>query len=456
MLQVVSGPGWMVRRSGMSEHGCVVSGAGRRRRVLRAVRSLAALAGALAVAAWLAPVAPVYADEAEPFPTRMLLEMVDPLLCTVPPAEFADADVFAILRSEDPDEAPPIGGTLTADQTWRVGGAGYYNTSPSHGMVIGADLALYDEAESLLFLCLALLPHEDTRIVAGPARLVGPDAETVTDDTFMAIGLMGEREGDRFVARSELITERGRMVLKQAPTDTLDGYLVLSGRLEPLPGQPGSVEAVTLELDLKALERLSEMQVVNWDDGDVGDAMAEVEAPAAAVAEPAADAADLDEIIALFLADISVTLTPVLTAADSAIIAHTLYAYEYTTFASQGDRGGWYSTGSKFLYRSGDALIAYDENPSTDVERIAFFDALIDPDFVLDATSATDFRALLFTLAGEHFFSSVPVDPIVHSQPGEWAFLAGTFFDSYKAFVVSTDASGRVTGVGYKLAYAPR
>jgi len=437
----------------MSELGCVVSGVGRRCSGLGWVRSRVVLTAAVAAVAWLAPVAWVYADEAEPFPTGMLLEMVDPLLCTVPPADFTDADMFAILRSENPDEAPPIRGTLSADPAWLVGGAGYFNTSPSHGMVVGIDLVLYDEVGNLRHACLALLPHEATHIVAGAARLVGPDAETVTDDTFMAIGFVGERQGDRFVARSELITERGRMVLKQAPTDKLDGYLVLSGRLEPLPGQAGSAEAVTLELDLKALERSPEMQVVNWGGGEAGDATATAEALAA---EPAADEAELDEIIALFLADISVTLTPVLTAADSAIIAHTLYAYEYTTFASQGDRRGWYSTGNKFLYRGGDALVAYDENPSTNMERIAFFDGLIDPDFVLDATSAAEFRTLLITVAGERFFSSVPVDPIMHRSPGEWAFLTGTFFDSYMAFVVSTDATGRVTGVGYQLEYARR
>jgi hypothetical protein len=136
-------------------------------------------------------------------------------------------------------------------------------------------------------------------------------------------------------------------------------------------------------------------------------------------------------------------------------VQHTVYRYDYDTFASTSDEGGWRSSRETFFYRDGEQLVPF-HRPSTDMDMV-FFEGLVDPDFVLDEASADDFRKLLMTLTGEDFFDEdeVKLDNIVNFRPDEWIFFTGTFFDDYKAFVAYTDDEGRVEKVVYRLRQQP-
>ena len=193
-------------------------------------------------------------------PADFLLEMIDPSLCLVPPAEMSDAEIIAMLESDDPEMAPPVSGTWQQDGAWQAVGQGNFNTG-SNGLVASTALILRAADDRLRFLCLGLARHVDTHMTEGQADLVGPEVTAVSGDTFMVVALVGDRHDGAFVAEQELITERGTLSLTRVDKQAMTGSLTLEGRLE---GQAPEA-AVTLELDLTELWHHDGMRVVDWD-----------------------------------------------------------------------------------------------------------------------------------------------------------------------------------------------
>lgn len=193
-------------------------------------------------------------------PADFLLEMIDPSLCLVPPADMSDAEIIAMLDSDDPEMAPPVSGTWRQGGAWQVAGQGNFNHG-SNGLVASTELVLRHGDDRLRFLCLGLARHVDTYMTEGQADLVGPEVKAVSGDTFMVVALVGDRHDGAFVAEQELITERGTLSLTQVDKQAMTGSLTLEGRLE---GQAPEA-AVTLELDLTELWHHDGMRVVDWD-----------------------------------------------------------------------------------------------------------------------------------------------------------------------------------------------
>src|SRR5690554_1944796 len=179
-------------------------------------------------------------------PADFLLEMIDPSLCLVPPADMSDAEIIAMLDSDDPEMAPPVSGTWRQGGAWQVAGQGNFNHG-SNGLVASTELVLRHGDDRLRFLCLGLARHVDTYMTEGQADLV--------------VALVGDRHDGAFVAEQELITERGTLSLTRVDKQAMTGSLTLEGRLE---GQAPEA-AVTLELDLTELWHHDGMRVVDWD-----------------------------------------------------------------------------------------------------------------------------------------------------------------------------------------------
>lgn len=375
----------------------------------------------------------------ERMPANMLIEMVDPALCAPPPEDVSDAELLDMLDSDDPQMAPPIVGSWEREEgEWRAYGQGWFNHS-RRGLVAGTMLILRSDSDALHYLCLVLSPHAETSMKEGEAALVGPDVETIDGDTFMAMGLLGERRD----GIGEVLAESGSVRFESLTEDSLAWHLTLEGQLLGLDAEPReSGISLTLEGEL---ERDTEMRIVDWGREDMADA-----------ATPEVSEEELAEVEALFRDDIRLELEPVLTPESSDLVGRTVYRYDYGTFASLEDGSGWQSTRQHFLYRDGDQLVPF-QRPSSDVDLSDFFAGLLAPDFVLDEHSADDFRELLITLTGEDFFDEqeVQVDNIVNFRPDEWLFFTGTFFDHYKAFAVYTDDDGHPEKVLYRLRQQP-
>ncbi|MCE9663270.1 hypothetical protein LY622_07425 [Halomonas sp. M5N1S17] len=389
----------------------------------------------------VAVTAPASADPLEErMPPGMLIEMVDPTLCSPPPEDMSDAEIIAMLDSDDPEMAPPIAGAWERqDQRWRVYGQGWFNDSSS-GLVVGTMLMLRSDGDELQYLCMVLSPHTETAMVEGEAALVGPDVETIDGDTFMAMGILGERrEG-----LGEVLADAGSVHFEQAAEDTLEWSLTFDGRLAGIDEQPLEGAEISLRLEGE-LSRDSSMRVVDWGRDDLVDASA-----------PSVSEEELAEVKALFMEDMRLEVEPVVTPDNSDIVQRTVYRYDYDTFASLSDDSGWRSTREHFFYQDGDRLLPF-QRPSSDTDLSAFFGGLLDSGFVLDEASADDFRELLMTLTGEDFFEEedVKLDNIINFRPDEWIFFTGTFFDHYKAFVVYTDDDGHPDKVLYRLKQQP-
>ncbi|AMC99440.1 hypothetical protein [Halomonas chromatireducens] len=389
----------------------------------------------------VAVMAPASADPLEErMPPGMLIEMVDPTLCSPPPEEMSDAEIIAMLDSDDPQMAPPIVGAWERqDERWRVYGQGWFNDSSS-GLVVGTMLMLRSEGDELQYLCMVLSPHAETAMVEGEAALVGPDVETIDGDTFMAMGILGERrEG-----LGEVLADAGSVHFEQAAEDTLEWRLTFDGRLTGIDEQPQEGTEISLRLEGE-LSRDSSMRVVDWGRDDLVDASA-----------PSVSEEELAEVKALFMEDMRLEVEPVVTPDNNDIVQRTVYRYDYDTFASLSDDSGWRSTREHFFYQDGDRLRPF-QRPSSDTDLSAFFGGLLDPGFVLDEATADDFRELLMTLTGEDFFEEedVKLDNIINFRPDEWIFFTGTFFDHYKAFVVYTDDDGHPDKVLYRLKQQP-
>lgn len=381
----------------------------------------------------------------ERMPAGMLFDMVDPTLCMMPPQEVDDATLVAMLDSDDSEMAPPVTGAWEhRGEHWRAYGQGWFNVSDSSGMVAATELILRSESDELQHLCLVLSPHQGTQMVAGEAHLVGPTVESVDGDTFMVVGLLGERLEGEFDSHAEVLTQTGSLELERPADDILAGSLAFDARLVDMQGQPLENAEASLTLEIGELHREAAMRVVNWGSDDLEEASA-----------PAVSEEELAEVRALFLDDIRLELEPALTPDNNDIVQHTVYRYDYATFASRSEDSGWRSTRETFFYRDGDQLVPF-QRPSTDMD-LPFFEGLVDPDFVLDEASADDFRSLLMTLTGEDFFDEdeVKLDNIVNVRPDEWIFFTGTFFDHYKAFAAYTDDEGRVEKVVYRLKQQP-
>jgi hypothetical protein len=236
-------------------------------------------------------------------PPGMLFEMVDPTLCMMPPEEIDDAALVAMLDSDDPDMAPPLTGAWESqDERWRAYGQGWFNVSDSSGLVAATELILRSESDELKYLCLILSPHQGTRMVAGEAGLVGPTVESVDGDTFMVVGLLGERDGETFDPQAELLTRSGNLELERPADDSLTGSLAFDAQLVDMQGQPLEDGEASLRLEIGELHREPAMRVVNWGSDDLD------EVSAAGVSEE-----ELAEVRALFLDDIRLELEPVLT-----------------------------------------------------------------------------------------------------------------------------------------------
>lgn len=199
-------------------------------------------------------------------PADFLLEMINPSLCLVPPAQMTDAEIIGMLESDDPDMAPPVSGTWHQDGAWQAVGQGNFNTG-SNGLVASTALILRAADDRLRYLCLGLARHVDTHMTEGQAILVGPEVIDVSGDTFMVVALVGDRDDGKFVAESELITAQGALSLARIDETSMTGSLTLEGHLE---GQ-ASETAVTLELDLAELWHHDGMRVVDWDNELLGD-----------------------------------------------------------------------------------------------------------------------------------------------------------------------------------------
>lgn len=402
------------------------------------------IAGLMGAGLLVVATAPAGADPSEErMPAGMLIEMVDPTLCSPPPENMSDAEIIAMLDSDDPDMAPPVAGTWErGDERWRAYGQGWFNESSS-GLVVGTMTMLRSESDELQYLCLVLSPHTGTSMVEGEAALVGPDVETIDGDTFMAMGMLGERrEGV-----GEVLAETGSVHFEQPDEDTLEWSMTFDGQLVGMDEQLLEEADVSLTLEGE-LSRDSSMRVVDWGRDDL--------AEASASSAPSVSEEELAEVKALFRDDIHLEVEPVVTSESSDIVQRTLYRYDYDTFASRSDDSGWRSTREYFLYRHEDQLVPF-QRPSSDTDLSAFFGDLLAPDFVLDEASADDFRDLLITLTGEDFFEEedVKLDNIVNMRPDEWIFFTGTFFDDYKAFAVYTDDDGHPEKVLYRLRQQP-
>ncbi|WP_445003475.1 hypothetical protein [Halomonas mongoliensis] len=375
----------------------------------------------------------------ERMPAGLLIEMVDPTLCAPPPAEVADAEILAMLDSDDPEMAPPMTGVWEHEgERWRAYGQGWFNDG-SRGRIAAAELILRSDEDLLHYLCLVLSPHAETSMTEGEAALVGPAVETIEGDTFMAMGLLGERQQ----GIGEVLADTGSVRFEPLAEDALAWQLSFDGQLLGMDAQPMEESiALTLEGELARDDR---MRVVDWGSDELVDAAA-----------PAVSEEELAEVRALFMEDISLELEPVLTPESSELVRRTVYRYDYDTFASLSDDSGWQSTRQHFLYRDGEQLVPF-QRPTGDVDLSDFFAGLLAPDFVLDEGSAGDFRELLITLTGEDFFDEeeVQVDNVVNFRPDEWLFFTGTFFDHYKAFAVYTDDEGRPEKVLYRLKQQP-
>lgn len=393
--------------------------------------------GLLAVAA-----VPVAASELEErMPASMLIEMVDPTLCAPPPSDMSDTEIIAMLDSDDPEMAPPIAGAWEQqDARWRAYGHGWFNDSSS-GLVVGTMLMLRSDSDELRYLCMVLSPHADTSMVGGEAALVGPDVETIDGDTFMAMGMLGERRD----GLGEVLAEAGSAHFEQTGADTLDLSLTFDGRLVGMDEQAPGNAAIYLSLEGE-LNRDSRMRVVDWGRDDLVDTSA-----------PSVSEELLAEVKALFRDDIRLEVEPIVTPESNAIVQFPVYRYNYNTFDAQSGDSSRPRTNEGFFYRNDEDQLLPFQRPTSDTDLSTFFSGLLATDVILDETTADDFRELLITLTGEDFFEEqdVKLDNIVNFRPDEWIFFTGTFFDHYKAFVVYTDEKGHPEKVLYRLKQQP-
>lgn len=385
-------------------------------------------------------------DVGERMPPDFVFEMIDPTLCLVPPDSVSDDEILDALASDDPDMAPPVSGIWQGARTANVMGQGYFNASDTRGLVVASDLILQGDEDTLHYLCLALMPHENTSMVAGSAALVGPDAEHVDGNTFMVVAVVGERRDGDFYPLAEVITEHGSATFKQPSDTALAGYLELTGTLESMNTDAGISGDVSLELDFTTLDHDSDLNPINWGSDDLVDA---------SQPEPLAmDEATMEEIRALFLDGIEFAAEPLMLSEDSDMIQHDIYRYDYQIFAEQSRRDLLDRDRDQVFYHQDDHLVRI-TRPSTNMP-LSVVNELISPDFVLDENSAEDFRDVLSTLYGEHFFEEVETDSILHPRPDQWAFVNGTFFDDYTAFNVFTNEEGRALDVRYELRFMPQ
>ncbi|MFY0989777.1 hypothetical protein [Halomonas sp. C05BenzN] len=404
--------------------------------------------GLVGVGMLVAAAAPTTASELEErMPPGLLIEMVDPTLCSMPSEEVGLSEILDVLDSDDPEMAPPIAGAWERqDESWRAYGQGWFNES-SRGLVAATELILRSDSDELHYLCMVLSPHAETSMVEGEAALVGPWVEVVDGDTFMVLGMLRtltERYDRNDTLLGEVMIDAGSLRLERVAEDALEGSLTFDGHLVGTDAKPLEDARISLTIEGE-LSRDSSMRVVDWGSDDLVDASA-----------PTVSEEELAEVKALFIEDIRVEVEPVLTPDSSDIVRSTVYRYDYDTFASRSDDSGWRSTREHFFYRHGEQLVPF-QRPSSDTDLSAFFGGLLAADFVLDDDTADDFRALLITLAGEDFFEEedVKLDNIINFRPDEWIFFTGTFFDHYKAFVVYTDDEGRPEKVLYRLKQQP-
>lgn len=383
-------------------------------------------------------------------PADFVFEMIDPTLCLVPPDSMSDDDILTGLQtaldSGDPNMAPTVSGRWEGSSSGDLMGQGYYNHSDARGLVVTSELLLRGEADGLRYLCLALVPHESTQLLEGAADVIGPETDTIDGDTFMLMAVMGERVEGEFHPLAEVIAEQGSVTFKQAGGQELSGYLEVSGQLAPVPGGEGVSGDVRIELDLLALEYDTRMNVINWGDDELVD-----------VAEPAVAAVGeetMEEVKALFLDGIDFAAEPLMLSQTSDMIQFDIYRYDYQAFADQSRRELLDQDRSQVFYHQGDRLVRV-IRPSTNMP-LTIVNELISQDFVLDENSADDFRDLLITLYGEHFFDEVDADPILHPRPDQWAFVNGTFFDDYTAINVFTNDEGQELDVRYELRFMPQ
>ncbi|EWH03415.1 hypothetical protein [Halomonas sp. BC04] len=378
-------------------------------------------------------------------PPDMLFEIVDPAFCMMPPEEVSDAELIAMLDSDDPEMAPPITGDWEHQgERWRAYGQGWFNVSDSSGLIATTELILRSDGDELQYACMVLSPHVETAMVEGEAALVGPEVETLDGDTFMVVGLLGGRHDGGLDPQAEVFVDAGSVHFEQAAEEALEGRLDFAGRLVDRQGQAGEGAEMSLTLEGE-WARDSSMRVADWSRDDLVDASA-----------PTVSEEELAEVKALFLDDIRLEIEPVVTPDGSDLVQRIVYRYDYDTFASLSDDSGWRSTREHFFYHDGERLVPF-QRPSSDMDLSTFFGGLLAPDFVLDEASADDFRTLLITLAGEDFFDEedVKLDNIINFRPDEWIFFTGTFFDHYKGFVVYTDDDGQPEKVLYRLKQQP-
>jgi hypothetical protein len=185
---------------------------------------------------------PAVAD-IEAFDPGFVFDVIDPGFCEMPPEEYSDGDIIEMLRALD----PPVSGELRGPIAGSVLGVGYFKADS--GIVATFSSFILVSDSELKVLCMAIMPVGTTDLESGEARLVGPVPESADEPTYLAVVQIGERDGERVIPIGNLEGGIGTIHLRQPHSETLEGSLSLSGRIEGVSVDTGTDFVLTLDFE---------------------------------------------------------------------------------------------------------------------------------------------------------------------------------------------------------------
>lgn len=158
-------------------------------------------------------------------------DLIDPGFCMMPPPDFTDANLRAIV-AEQGDDIPvigeidvPVGGRLYGDGFFARGAGRNAIAATMHLMAIPAE-------DRISGVCLALVPVNDMNATEGAAKLYGPESAPEEGDYYMVFARVITRsDGGEEIHLGELGEGDGFIEFTSDSGDTITGEFALRGVL---------------------------------------------------------------------------------------------------------------------------------------------------------------------------------------------------------------------------------
>ncbi|MCC5989514.1 MAG: hypothetical protein JJT95_17735 [Pararhodobacter sp.] len=158
-------------------------------------------------------------------------ELIDPGFCMMPPPDFTDANLRAIV-DEQGDDIPvvgeidvPVGGRLYGDGFFARGAGRNAIAATMHLMAI-------PEEGRISAVCLALVPVNDMNATEGVANLYGPESAPDEGDYYMVFArVISRTDGGEEIHLGELGSGDGFIEFTSDGGDTITGEFALRGAL---------------------------------------------------------------------------------------------------------------------------------------------------------------------------------------------------------------------------------